>query len=220
VRTRRGFERLITFADAVVAIALTLLVLPLTEIAADLEGDKDVWGVLRDHVDAIGAFVLSFVVIWVFWTAHHRTMEFFDAYDGVILRLTLVWLFTIVVLPFVTQLLSGEEYRLGAAPLYDGVLLVSSLSLAGMSWWGHRRPGLLHADREEVRQWLAEPTSLVTPLILLVALVLSIFVPSIGSWPLLALVLDDRIEHLWLRLRGKRGPGRPAVPGRAPAPRS
>ncbi len=204
MRTRRGFERLITFADAVVAIALTLLVLPLTEIATELDGGQDVWGVLGDHVDQIGAFVLSFVVIWVLWTAHHRTMEFFDGYDGVVLRLTLVWLFTIVVLPFVTQLLSGEEYDLGAAPLYDGVLLVSSLALAGLSWWGHRHPELLHGDSEEVRQWRAEPVSLITPAILFVALLLSIFVPSAGMWPLLALVLDDRIEHLWLRLRRKR----------------
>jgi uncharacterized membrane protein len=204
VRTRRGFERLITFADAVVAIAVTLLVLPLTEITTDLTGDKDVWAVLGDHRAEVGAFVLSFVVIWILWTAHHATMEFFDAYDETIFRLTLVWLFTIVVLPFVTQLLSGEEYDLGAAPLYDGVLLVSSLALAAMSWWGHRHPELLISDREEADAWLAEPVSLVTPAILFVALILSIFAPAIGMWPLLALVLDDRIQHLWLRLRGKR----------------
>lgn len=204
MRTRGGFERLLTFADAVVAIALTLLVLPLTEIAADLDGGQDVGEVLSEHRDQIGAFVLSFVVIWVLWTAHHRTMEYFDAYDGVLSRLTLVWLFTIVVLPFVTQLLSGETYDLGAAPLYDGVLLVSALALTGMSWWGHRHPELLHADSAEVRRWLAEPVVPVTPLILLVALVLSVFVPAAGMWPLLALVLDDRIEHLWLRVRGRR----------------
>ena len=204
MRTRHGFERLVTFADAVVAIALTLLVLPLTEIASDLDGSKDVWEVLGDHADAIGAFAISFAVIWIFWTVHHRTMEYFEAYDGVILRLTLVWLFTIVALPFVTQLLAGEEFDLGAAPLYDGVLLVSSLTLVAMSWWGHRRPNLLHHDDEDVRQWLAEPASLVPPLIIFVALVLSIFAPAIGSWPLLALVFDDRIQHLWLRLRGRR----------------
>jgi uncharacterized membrane protein len=204
VRTRRGFERLITFADAVVAIALTLLVLPLTDVATSLDGRRNVGQVLGDHRDEIGAFVLSFVVIWVLWTVHHRTMEYFDAYDGVISRLTLVWLFTIVVLPFVTQLLSGEAYDLGAAPLYDGVLLVSSLALAGMSWWGHRHAELLRQDSEEVRRWLAEPVSLVTPAILFVALILAVFAPAVGMWPLLALVLDDRIEHLWLRVRGRR----------------
>lgn len=36
MRTERGFERLITFADAVVAIALTLLVLPLVELPGEL----------------------------------------------------------------------------------------------------------------------------------------------------------------------------------------
>jgi hypothetical protein len=50
---------------------------------------------------------------------------------------------------------------------------------------------------------LAAPVSAVTPAILFVALILSIFVPSIGMWPLLALVVQDRIERLWLRVRGK-----------------
>jgi uncharacterized membrane protein len=205
VRTERGFERLMTFADAVVAIALTLLVLPLVDIATHLDGTEDVWGVLHDERNSIGAFVISFVVIWVLWVAHHRMMEYFVAYDEVTLRLTLIWLFTIVVLPFVTQLLSGEDFDLnGADPLYDGVLLVSSLALAAMSWRGHRHPELLHQDHDDVRKWLAEPVSLVTPAILLVALVLSVFVPAVSTWPLLALVLEDRIEHLWLRVRGKR----------------
>jgi uncharacterized iron-regulated membrane protein len=89
-------------------------------------------------------------------------------------------------------------------PLYDGVLLLSSLSLAGLSWWGHRHPQLLQDDSAEVRRWLAEPVSFVTPVLLLVAMVLAVLQPAIGTWPLLALVLDDRIGHLWLRLRGKR----------------
>ena len=106
MRTDRGFERLITFADAVVAIALTLLVLPLSELATELSHDTSIGEMFSEHGDAFGSFALSFVVIWVLWTAHHRTMEYFDAYDQMLFRLTLVWLFTIVLLPFVTQLLT------------------------------------------------------------------------------------------------------------------
>jgi uncharacterized membrane protein len=204
VRTRHGFERLVTFADAVVAIALTLLVLPLSEVAGALDGTASVRQVLADHDSEIGSFLLSFAVIWVLWTAHHATMEYFDEYDGVLLRLTLVWLFTIVVLPFVTQLLASPEYDRGAAPLYDGVLLLSSLALDGMSWWGQRHPELLRPDRDEVRRWRAEPLVPITPVIIFVALILSIVAPAIGMWPLLALVLDDRLEALWLRIRGRR----------------
>ncbi len=53
VRTGRGFERLITFADAVVAIALTLLVLPLVEITAQLHEGESVGRVLADHGDEV-----------------------------------------------------------------------------------------------------------------------------------------------------------------------
>lgn len=118
-----------TFADAVVAIALTLLVLPLVEIASDLPEGAGLGEVFSDHGAEVGGFVLSFVVIWVLWSAHHRTMEHFAAYDGVILRLTLLFIFSIVVLPFTTQLLTGDLYVRGAVPLYDGVLLLSALSL-------------------------------------------------------------------------------------------
>jgi hypothetical protein len=46
--------------------------------------------------------------------------------------------------------------------------------------------------------------SLGTPIVIAIALVLSVVLPAVGAWPLLALVLDDRIESLWLRLRQRR----------------
>jgi TMEM175 potassium channel family protein len=201
VRTGRGFERLITFADAVVAIALTLLVLPLVDIAVQVREGESIGRVLSDHGDQVTAFLISFVVIWGLWTLHHRTMEYFDGYDSAIMRLTLVWLFTIVVLPFTTQLLNSEAYGHGAVPVYIGVLLVSALSLFGMSWWGRRHRELLVASRTEVEDWVNTPRSLTTVGILLVALVLSIAVPTIGTWPLLALLFTDAIDRAVLRLR-------------------
>ena len=209
VRTGRGFERLITFADAVVAIALTLLVLPLVEITTQLHEGDSVGRVLADHGDEVTAFVVSFVVIWALWTVHHRTMEYFDAYDAAIMRLTLLWLFTIVVLPFTTQLLNSRAYRHGAVPVYIGVLLVSALSLLGMSWWGRRHRERLLAEGPEVDDWVnGHRPRLTTVGILLVALVLSVAVPSVGTWPLLALLFTDSIDRAVLRLRGRaRRPG-------------
>jgi uncharacterized membrane protein len=201
VRTRRGFERLVTFADAVVAIALTLLVLPLVDTAVAVPKGDTVGKVLSDHRGEVSAFVISFLVIWVLWTSHHRTMEYFDTYDATIMRLTLLWLFTIVVLPFTTQLVNGEAYRHGAVPLYIGVLLVSSLCLLGMSLRGRRHRELLLADRPEVDEWINAPRSVTTVGILLVAFVLSIAVPSVGTRPLLALLFTDAIDRVVLRIQ-------------------
>ena len=207
MRTDRGYDRLITFADAVVAIALTLLVLPLSEIASQLGRDTSVGKVFSDNRDAFGSFALSFVVIWVLWTAHHRTMEYFDAYDGMLFRLTMVWLFTIVLLPFVTQLLTGSQYDRGAPALYEGVLLVSSLCLTAMSWWGHRHRALL-VDDPEADRFVTEPVSIGVPAVLLISLVLTLVFPSIGAYPLfLLLAADNLIDRWWFGWRRRRQPG-------------
>lgn len=207
MRTDRGFERLITFADAVVAIALTLLVLPLSELATELSHDTSIGEMFSEHGDAFGSFALSFVVIWVLWTAHHRTMEYFDAYDEMLFRLTLVWLFTIVLLPFVTQLLTGSQYDRGATPLYELVLLLSSLCLTAMSWWGRRHRELL-ADDPEAARWAAEPIAIGVPTVLVISLILTLIFPAIGAYPLfLLLAADNIIDRIRFRSWRRREQG-------------
>jgi uncharacterized membrane protein len=62
-RRERDLERFLTFIDAVVAIAITLLVLPLAEAGSEINQDETVAEVLREHVVDIFGFLLSFAVI-------------------------------------------------------------------------------------------------------------------------------------------------------------
>ncbi|MEO6471946.1 MAG: TMEM175 family protein [Aeromicrobium sp.] len=201
MRTARGFERLVNFSDAVVAIALTLLVLPLVEIPTELTQTQSLGEVFADNGALLGSFALSFLVIWSFWATHHRTMEYFHAYDSMLIRFHLIWLFTIVALPFTTQLLNSSNEVDGAVSLYIGVLLISAFALFAMSWWGRRRPELLDLDSGEVREWASEPASFVTVASLAAALMLSLLIPAVSAWPLLLLLLDSPIEKLIARLR-------------------
>lgn len=61
-------DRFIAFSDGVVAIAITLLILPLTEIER-AEGATIVT-VAADDAGALHAFVVSFAVIANYWTIH------------------------------------------------------------------------------------------------------------------------------------------------------
>jgi uncharacterized membrane protein len=200
VRTERGFERIINFSDATVAIALTLLVLPLVDIGQGSSADLSVWQLLQENTGTIFSFLLSFAVVWVLWVAHHHTLEYFRAYDRVIMRLHVLWLLTIVVLPFTTQLLA-DRYEGGAVVLYVAVLFLSSLMLHLMSRHGRREPELLHQDRAEVQTWLAEPMSWTTVIMLGVILLVVLLFPALGAWPLILLFFDNVVDQLLARRR-------------------
>ncbi len=57
MRTDRGLDRLITFLDAVVAIAITLLVLPLVDVLPDEGATLGLDTLLADEAGRFGAFV-------------------------------------------------------------------------------------------------------------------------------------------------------------------
>jgi uncharacterized membrane protein len=75
VRSERGLDRFVTFLDAVVAIAITLLVLPLVELLHGSDPQTSLSRLLTEEAGTFGAFLLSFAVIARLWLAHHRLVE-------------------------------------------------------------------------------------------------------------------------------------------------
>lgn len=199
-RTPEGFRRLIAFADAVVAIALTLLVLPLADITQDLKGDTSVGQVLGDSHEQVVNFLISFVVIWVLWRNHHRVIEHFRAYDPVLMKLHFVWLLTIVVLPFATALVDNKDIRY-ANLLYIGVLAVSILSILAMRLWARRHRDLLEDDDADVDEWVTGVGGYGTALLIVVAFVVALVFPATGNMPLFLLFFTGPLEKALDRWR-------------------
>ena len=94
-RTREGLDRVIAVTDAVVAISVTLLVLPLVDIASTAGADASVGQLLHAHSGEIFSFLLSFAVIIRLWLVHHRLVEYVANYDQLFVLVTLVWILTI-----------------------------------------------------------------------------------------------------------------------------
>lgn len=192
-RTTEGFRRLLAFCDAVVAIALTLLVLPLTDAAGDAE-DTTAWAFIDHHSALLTSVLISFAVIAGFWWHHHQMAEYFAAYDGVVVALNLVWLLMIVLLPFTTELGSSRPVA-GANVLYLVVLTIAAAAMSAMYAWGRRRPALL-AEGKSREEFLAARGGWLTVAVMVVALVVTALWPSSGSWPLLLLLAIVPLERM------------------------
>lgn len=66
---RAETDRIEAFSDGVLAIVITLLVLEITPPSVP-GGDAELWRALAHLLAAIGAWVLSFLFVLVFWVAH------------------------------------------------------------------------------------------------------------------------------------------------------
>lgn len=122
-----AFRRLVNFGDAVVAIAITLLILPLVDSATGI-GSAGLGHFLAHNRPKLLGFVLSFVVIGRFWWAQHVTYERLKSYDAVLVGGLFLWLFSIVFLPFPTELLGAAKAGRAVDGLYVGTLLVTSIA--------------------------------------------------------------------------------------------
>jgi uncharacterized membrane protein len=178
-----GVERIIAFSDGVVAIAITLLILPLTEIHAT-EG-ATLADIVVENGAALGAFALSFAVIANYWTIHHALFRPLRRHNGRIVLLNMFWLAAIVFLPFPTALIA-DGIDGGFAALYIGTLLaISVLNLLIAYYLAHHLELTDGEATTEGRQHVVASAFSIAAI--LVALIISFFSPSIGLLGLLLL---------------------------------
>lgn len=201
--TQRGLDRLNNFSDAVVAIAATLLVLPLVDSAASI-GDRSVGAFLGDVRQQIFAFVLSFVVIYRFWSIHHRAYSRLVGYSGPLVAVNCLWLLSIVFLPFPTELLGlASTVDRAVIVLYIGTMCVTAVTLLLAQWISVRQPGLLS---QRGRDDTPLAVGAVNTGLLLLALVVAVALPAIGLYALLLLLIATPVER---RMLARRGDARP-----------
>jgi uncharacterized membrane protein len=198
-RTERGLDRLVAFTDAVVAIAITLVVLPLVDAAAS--GEVPPATLLHDDGYKLGAAAVSFSVIAALWRTHHVVLERAVTYTGSLLQVNLFWLAAVVFLPVPTALLfspkadSGSEQVVVA--IYAAVLAVAQLAIAVIAVIVRRSCLPKDADRGRF-DWLPWATFGITAVTAVLAFV------GLGTHALFILLLGLPAEWLWLELARRR----------------
>ncbi|TDO56049.1 putative membrane protein [Kribbella sp. VKM Ac-2571] len=201
----RDPDRLVLFSDAVVAIAITLLVLPLVDLVPEVKAEGgDAFSVISEHRQEIFTFLLSFVVIASFWLGHHRLFEHVRAYTPAMMRVNLLWLLTIVVLPFPTEIVGAFDSDQFTAGLYIGTILALSVCQSVLTWMvrGHKE---LESPDNPIGQQELVGSLLLTGLTVLAYLLASL-VPGVNFYAMLLLLLSPIFMRVWKgRSRSRTG---------------
>jgi uncharacterized membrane protein len=115
--------RLETFADGVMAIAITLLIL---EVRVPHAEGRSLWSALIRQWPSYAGFIVSFLTIGIIWVNHHHMFKLIERTTHAFLMLNVVFLMTICILPFPTALVAdyvrNPDGRAVATAVYGGAM--------------------------------------------------------------------------------------------------
>jgi uncharacterized membrane protein len=187
-------ERIVLFSDAVFAIAITLLIIDIKvpEIKSGLPvTDQNFLEAVFFLFPKFMGFIFSFFLISLYWTIHHKMFGYVVNYTGKLIWFNLLFLFSIVLMPFSTAVYSeysSAEYIHLIWPYFIYVFNISLTGFLNFILWNYIGniknnvaedvPGGDFIQKAKIR-------SLLLPAIFIVSLLVAFFIhPIIGRFML------------------------------------
>jgi len=201
--TKKEFqvERLVFFSDAVFAIAITLLIIEIK--VPEIEGAITEKGFLHSLlliVPKFVGFIISFFIIGLYWFIHHRMFGYVTGQNGKLIWLNLVFLFSIVLMPFSTSVYSEYSTPQHIQLITPYLVYVLNICLTGfmnyMLWKyiGNFSNGVISEKFEDQFLRNAKLRSLLIPLTFLLSLLVAIIInPITGRFVLCFIPLIMRL---------------------------
>ena len=182
--TGRSLDRIVNFSDAVVAVAITVLVLPIVAIGGP-GPQQTMWQVISSHGGQIGGFLLTFLIVFLLWQGHHRVFDNFIAIDNVIMWLNAGWLASIAFLPWPSKLVDFADQGAHAMWLYNLTLCLNATFLQLIYMRGKRHPGYLRNPSISTSAW---SISAMFAVAFAALTLLSIIAPRVAAWSMFLLI--------------------------------
>jgi len=199
--TGRELDRIVNFSDGVFAIVITLLILTIQapEIPPG-SAARELPGRLLDLAPKVLSYVISFLVVAVYWMAHHRVFRPIRGYDGALLWLNFLFLMTISFLPFPTSLLGEYGEQQLSVVIYAVNVSAASLLLTLISWYATSGRRLTGPELDEGVMRHHRARGLAVPAVFLLSIAISFFSvrAAMYSW-LLLLVANPILRRVWPR---------------------
>ncbi|WP_165006533.1 MULTISPECIES: TMEM175 family protein [unclassified Enterococcus] len=115
-------NRLEAFTDAVIAIIMTILVLELHK------PEGDTWAALTALGNRFFIYIVSFVILGIYWNNHHHLFQVVHKINGRVLWANSFFIFALSLFPFATSWISEYINSLTPEITYGVVTLVANIA--------------------------------------------------------------------------------------------
>jgi uncharacterized membrane protein len=132
--------RIEALADGVFAIAMTLLAFNLQPPAVSIRDSASLQAALVAMLPSFKTYVLSFLVIGIYWISHHFQFHYVRRANRTLLWINIFFLMAVATLPFSTAVLGRYEQYQSAIILYSvNLLFVGVVNAIHWAYVTHRR---------------------------------------------------------------------------------
>ncbi len=203
-------ERIALFSDAIFAIAITLLIIEIK--VPESEGgkvtDRTIVINLMHTIPQFVGFFMSFLVIGLYWMAHHRLFRYVVRSSQKLISNNLLFLLPIVMMPFSTVFLSEHYFSQLHVPL-----IVYTINICFTGFCSYRLWKIVGTPKYELSQGLEKPIlkynttrALTTPIVFILVTLVSFIDPRMAYMvlpvmPFISTIIKQRFKkkypHLW-----------------------
>jgi len=171
--------RLETFSDAVMAVAITLMVLRI-DAPQTSPGQSLGQAFMRVTLPAIIYFLITFAVIVIFWIHHHDLFMRLPEFTPIrAFWLNMGFLAMICLVPFGLEFFSAQSDSYITVSVYAGLMALAALFIGAMAW-------------QVTGHWPAG--AIISIIVFLLAIP---FAALLGGWCLLVWGINHPVQRMW-----------------------
>lgn len=179
-----GLDRIVFFSDAVIAIAITLLVIELKipHLEHSMVSSELGHSILEMWPEFLG-YVVSFMVIAMYWVAHHSIFRNIINYNKKLIYINILFLMCVAFMPFVTNLLFNYPAVMISVVMYAGLVTLIGLAIIWI-WQYAKKNNLIYddVDKKEIKR--ISIGLIYSPIVFGISIIIALFSPRIAmySW--------------------------------------
>jgi uncharacterized membrane protein len=195
----RDTDRLETFSDGVIAIAITLLIIEIHVPEIGDAGNRELLDQLLHLWPSYLGYAVSFLTIGIMWINHHLIFRFIRRTDQKLVVINTLFLLCVAFIPFPTGVMArylGEPAERTAVVFYGGTFTLTAVFYYLLWSYPTRGRRLLEPDADQAAIDAIERRFRVGWPIYLAGTIVALILPLLGMFVFLALALYYVLPYL------------------------